>query len=68
MVQDLKQDNMRLLKTAEVRDILDKWDENEISFSKMVDMLNEIAFIRATANKNNWSDMEKNIHEHLNKP
>lgn len=34
---------MRLLKTAEVRDILDKWDENEMSFSKMVELLNETA-------------------------
>lgn len=34
---------MRLLKTAEVRDIVDKLDQKEISFSKMVDMLNEIA-------------------------
>ena len=52
---------MRLLKTAEVRDILDKLDQNEISFSKMVDMLNEIAFTKLS-NDNTFKNIcEKQI-------
>lgn len=35
---------MKLLKTAEVRDCLDKQERGEISYSRMVESLNTIAF------------------------
>lgn len=34
---------MKLIKTADLRDVLDSYNREEISYTKMVDILNEIA-------------------------
>jgi plasmid rolling circle replication initiator protein Rep len=40
---------MKLIKTADLRDVLDSYNREEISYSRMVELLNEIANKRLEA-------------------
>lgn len=40
---------MKLIKTADLRDVLDSYNREEISYTKMVDLLNDIANKRLKA-------------------